>query len=55
MEKQMNDLVRAALEQVLEHYLADEKRHFEEAGKPQNHIFASLQIVATWLDEAGDG
>lgn len=55
MEKQMTDQVREALEQVLEHYLDDERRHFEEAGRPQNHIFTSLQIVATWLGEAGDG
>lgn len=30
-------------------YLLDEEKHWEESGKPDNHIWISVQAVQAWL------
>jgi hypothetical protein len=32
-------------------YLKDEKRDWEENGKPENHIYNDIQRLSNWADE----
>ena len=51
-QPRLNKSTRTALEAVLELMMPAEQRDFEEAGRPENHIFRRLQELASWLDEA---
>jgi len=32
-------------------YLGDEKKHYEESGRPQNHIWRSVRRIRQWLKD----
>ncbi|MEI8201572.1 MAG: DpnD/PcfM family protein [Bacteroidota bacterium] len=38
------------MKEIIEHLYSDEKRHFEELDKPDNHIFSKLERLKTLLD-----
>lgn len=53
----MKELLEA-IEAVIEYMYEDEKKNWEECGKPKNHIFTHLQVlnnfvksVFKWADE----
>jgi hypothetical protein len=48
---QMTPQRQAALEAVLEYLMPAERRDFEEAGQPENHICKRLQEIEAWLEE----
>jgi hypothetical protein len=39
-----------SLRRVVLYSIIEEGRHFEESGKPRNHIWRHLMTVAKWLD-----
>jgi hypothetical protein len=48
MDEKTYESVRA----VVEYLLHDEKRDWEESGKPKGHIYTHIKRLADWADEA---
>lgn len=45
----MNEATRASVTRILEMFLPDEERHFEESEKPDNHIYRDLLALQTYV------
>ena len=45
----MDEEVKRSLLDVIEYLYSEEKRHYEESGKPKNHIFNDVRRVDDWL------
>lgn len=43
--------VYESLSALIEYASPDERKHWEEAGRPRDHIFLDLERIAAWLDE----
>ena len=49
MSKRLTPEVKAALWRVLEHYRHDERRDWEDAERPDEHVYTALSAVEHWL------
>mgnify|MGYP001613150316 FL=1 len=38
-----------ALVKILDYIGEDEEKHFEESGKPKDHIYRSIILVSDWM------
>lgn len=47
----MDVQTKMSLLSVIHHYLTDEENHWEEIGKPENHIRNDLRRLQDWLAE----
>ena len=45
----MDEETKKCLREVLDYFIDDERRHYEESDKPNKHIFTSLKRVEEWL------
>jgi hypothetical protein len=45
----------ARMERIIEYLFWEEIRHWEELGKPRNHIFTDVRRVDRWLDKVSEG
>ena len=43
-----------ALRTILEYLHDDEKKNWQETGKPDDHIYIDILNVTAWLDSGGD-
>jgi hypothetical protein len=43
------------MERIIEYLFWEEIRHWEELGKPRNHIFTDVRRVDRWLDKVSEG
>jgi len=41
--------VLKAIATLTEYSIASERKHFEECGKPRNHIFRDVRKISHWL------
>jgi len=46
--------VRSDIDTLVDYDYSDEEKHFEENGKPENHIFSSKVAVETFINEYKD-
>ncbi len=47
----MNEELRRCLREVIECFIDDEHRHWQESDKPDKHIYLCLEELAAWLNE----
>jgi hypothetical protein len=47
----MDEQVAAMLEILVDHYLADERKHWEEMGRPGKHIYWALKGAERYVAE----
>ena len=47
----MDELTYRSLSAILEYLCEDERKHWEELGKPDDHIYTHIQRVQTWADD----
>ena len=47
----MDEETYNALLKVIDYLYDNEQRHWEESGRPANHIFKSLEQLAGWSQE----
>ena len=50
----MKDWTCESLRNILDYLHDDEKRNWEESGKPDDHIYTDILAVTAWLDGDGD-
>ena len=50
MSRVMDEKTYASLRAAVIYLSADEARHFEECGRPRNHIHRHVTRLARWLD-----
>ncbi len=43
-----------SLRNILDYLHDDEEKHWQETGKPDDHVFTDLVRVTRWLDSGGD-
>jgi hypothetical protein len=41
--------VLRSMNTLIQYSIASEEKHFEESGKPRNHIFRDVRKIAFWL------
>lgn len=41
--------VLLSINALVQYSIASEEKHFEESGKPRNHIFRDVRKIAYWL------
>lgn len=42
--------IKEDLKQILNYLWEDEKRNFEESGKPKKHMFKEIKRIADWIE-----
>ena len=48
----MDKKIERSLERIIQYLFWEEIRHWEELGKPRDHIFTDVRRVDRWLDKA---
>jgi hypothetical protein len=49
----MNPKIYKALLAVLDYLEDDEKKNWQETGRPANHIYQSIKILRDWIASEG--
>lgn len=47
--------VHESLHALVQYFYRDERKHWQESGRPKAHIFHDVERVAAWLDETDTG
>jgi hypothetical protein len=47
----MNKEQKESLEAVIDYFIDDEEKHYEESGKPDNHIYKDILVLKELLRE----
>ncbi len=42
---------RMAVQEIVNYLYVDEQKDFEASGKPKQHIFRDIRLVANWLED----
>jgi len=42
--------VLTSMNTLIQYSIASEEKHYEECGKPRNHIFCDVRKIAYWLN-----
>ena len=48
----MDKKIERSLERIIQYLFWEEIRHWEELGKPRDHIFTDVRRVDRWLDKS---
>jgi hypothetical protein len=46
----MNNEVRRCFREVIDYFIDDEHKHWQESGKPDKHIYKCLEELAAYLN-----
>lgn len=48
----MDEKIRTSLDEIIDYLYSEERQNWEEAGKPDDHIYLHLDRVMIWLGYA---